>query len=140
MTKRTRAHAIKKEKNHPPLYTSPVAAGFPVPGDDAIERGLSIDEYLVPNFATTFFVRASGNSMIDAHIVSDDILVVDRALAPTPGVIVVVAVYGELVVKRLMKEGKTFLLASDNRAYEPIPLTEDAVVWGVVVGVVRKLR
>ena len=124
-----------------PLYVSAVAAGFPLPGDDAVEQTLSIDTYLMHNPTATFFVRASGHSMEGANITTGDILVVDRSVSPASGTIVVAAVFGELVVKRLMKKGSRTLLVSEHEDYEPIVVQDgsDCVIWGVVVGVVRKL-
>ncbi len=60
-----------------PLYLSTVAAGFPSPADDYLERRLDINEYLIRNPAATFLVRASGDSMKDAGILDGDMLVVD---------------------------------------------------------------
>ncbi len=137
----TRSNKKPKTKAAIPLYVSAVAAGFPLPGDDAVEQTLSIDQHLVQNPAATFFVRASGHSMEGAHIATGDILVVDRSVAPSSGAIVVAAVFGELVVKRLVRKGSKTLLVSEHTDYEPIVVEDggDCVVWGVVVGVVRKL-
>lgn len=79
--------------------------------------------------------------MEGAHIATGDILVVDRSVSPTSGAIVVAAVFGELVVKRLMKKGAKTLLVSEHTDYEPIVVEDgsDCIIWGVVVGVVRKL-
>jgi DNA polymerase V len=130
-----------KPTSIPPLYVSAAAAGFPAPGDDAVEQTLSLDQHLVQNPTATFFVRVSGHSMEGANITTGDILVVDRSVSPGSGSIVVAAVFGELVVKRLMRKGSKTLLVSEHRDYEPIVISDgsDCTVWGVVVGVVRKL-
>lgn len=123
-----------------PLYSSRPQAGFPSPGDDQIEKVLDINDLVVKNPSSTFFVRVSGDSMEGAGIFSDDVLVVDRSLHPRDGSIVVAAVYGEMVVKRLRAKGNTHLLVSENEQYAPIIVSEhdDCVVWGVVVGSVRQ--
>jgi DNA polymerase V len=123
-----------------PLFTSRPQAGFPSPGDDQIEKVLDINDLVVRNPASTFFVRVEGDSMIGAGIFSDDVLVVDRSIVPKDGSIVVAAVYGELVVKRLRLRGETHELISENEAYPPISISEneDCFVWGVVVGSVRQ--
>lgn len=125
----------------PTLFASKVSAGFPAPGDDTVEAQLNIHEYLVTNPTATFFVRAEGDSMRDAHIATGDILVVDRSVEARHGMIVVAAVMGELVVKRVVVRSRARFLASDNENYAPIRISEDTdcIVWGVVVGVVRKL-
>ncbi|MDA0967688.1 MAG: hypothetical protein O2970_12155 [Proteobacteria bacterium] len=63
-----------------PLYASKVQAGFPSPADDFMERKLDLNAHLVKHPAATFFVRVSGDSMIEAGIHPDDILVVDRSI------------------------------------------------------------
>lgn len=122
-----------------PLYDSRPQAGFPAPGDDQIEKVLDINDLVVHNPASTFFVRVEGDSMEGTGIFSDDVLVVDRSLTPKDGSIVVAAVYGEMVVKRLRAQGNTHILASENSRFEPIVINEndDCFIWGVVVGSVR---
>jgi len=66
-------------------------------------------------------------------------LVVDRSIDARDGKIVVAAVYGEMVVKRLVRQGGGFILRSENEDYEPILLADndECFIWGVVVGSVR---
>jgi DNA polymerase V len=74
-----------------PLYLAPVSAGFPSPAEDYLDRALDLNELLISNPAATFYVRASGDSMRDAGIQTSDILIVDRAIEPRPGKIVIAA-------------------------------------------------
>ena len=60
-----------------PLYSSKVSAGFPSPADDNLEKSLDLNSYLIKRPAATFFVRVNGDSMINAGISDNDILVVD---------------------------------------------------------------
>lgn len=123
-----------------PMYASRPAAGFPAPADDLVERVLDINDLVVKHPAATFFVRVEGDSMEGAGIYSGDVLVVDRALEPTSGKIVLAAVNGELVVKRLGIERGQQVLLSENTQYAPIIIGdgEECFVWGVVVGSVRQ--
>lgn len=123
-----------------PMFSSRPQAGFPSPGDDQIEKILDINDLVVKHPASTFFVRVEGDSMEGAGIFSDDVLVVDRSITPKDGLIVVAAVYGELVVKRLKAVNDTHILISENINYEPITVSghEDCFIWGVVVGSVRQ--
>ena len=125
--------------NPRPLYSSRPQAGFPAPGDDQIEKVLDINDLVVKHPASTFFVRVEGDSMIGAGIFSGDVLVVDRSITPKDGTIVVAAVYGEMVVKRLKAMGNTHILVSENKNYEPITVSgnDDCFVWGAVVGSIR---
>ena len=121
------------------LFASRPAAGFPAPADDLVEKSLDINDLVVKNPSSTFFVRVEGDSMVNAGIFSGDVLVVDRSVEAVDGKIVVAAVYGELVVKRLNKIDGRFMLYSENEGYDPIKVSEndDCFVWGVVVGSVR---
>lgn len=134
--------ATAGESEPHPLYASQPAAGFPAPGDDLVERPLDLNDLLVDNPTSTFFVRVSGDSMEGARIFDGDVLVVDRSIEPKDGLIVVAAVYGELVVKRLRKTPSGLSLVSENEAYEPILIddSEGCFVWGVVTGSARVIR
>ena len=124
-----------------PLYSNTVSAGFPSPADDHIEQALDLNEHIVKNPASTFFVRASGESMKNAGIFSGDILVVDRSLKPRHGKIVVVAIDGLLTVKRLKTEKNHVLLMPENPDFKPIVVKEsqELHIWGVVTHVIHSL-
>ena len=131
--------ALVGKKQTAPLFASQPAAGFPAPGDDLVEKPLDLNDLLIDNPTATFFVRVAGDSMEGARIFDGDILVVDRSVTPSDGRIVVAAVYGELVVKRLKKYPDKARLVSENDAYNPITITdaEDIFIWGVVIGSAR---
>ncbi len=124
-----------------PLFLARVSAGFPSPADDYLEDRLDLNQYLIKHPAATFFVRASGDSMVDAGIHSGDILVVDRALDPGGNSVVIAIINGEMTVKRVMKSGGKLLLVPANPHYHPIEIREgmDFEVWGVVTNVIHKL-
>lgn len=124
-----------------PLYGSKVQAGFPSPADEHIEDQLDLNEHLIKHPAATFFARASGNSMIEAGIYENDLLVVDRSIPPEHGKIVIAAVDGQLTVKRLHKKEGKFLLMPENPDFEPIEVRDDSAVyiWGVVTNVIHQL-
>ena len=132
--------ALASKKQTAPLFASQPAAGFPAPGDDFVEKPLDLNDLLISNPTATFFVRVQGDSMEGARIFDGDILVVDRSVTATDGRIVVAAVFGELVVKRLKKFPNKAELISENDAYAPIQINEvdDVYIWGVVVGSARK--
>ena len=124
-----------------PMYSNKVAAGFPSPADDYLEDKIDLNQYLVKHPAATFLVRASGESMINAGIFPNDILVVDRSLKAEDGKVVIAVVDNELTVKRYRKKGKNIVLEPENEAYDPIIISEEseAFVWGVVTNVIHNL-
>lgn len=124
-----------------PLYSSKVRAGFPSPADDFVEQKLNLNDYLIKHPASTFLVRAEGDSMVGAGIQSGNILVVDRSLEPSHNRIVIAAIDGELTVKRLYKQQGEVKLLSENPDFPSIDIREemDTVIWGVVTNVIAEL-
>ena len=122
-----------------PLFGSSVPAGFPSPADDYIERSLDLNEHLIRHPAATFFMRASGDSMIGERIHSGDLLVVDRAKEAADGSIVIAVLDGELTVKRLHRQKGRITLESANPKYPALVVSEetDFSIWGVVTHVVH---
>ena len=120
---------------------STVQAGFPSPADDYVEKNLDLNELLVSHPAATFFVRVEGHSMIDAHIYSGDILIVDRSLSAANGQIVIALINGEFTVKRVSIEGEKLFLVPENPAFPKIAINpeDDFQIWGVVTYVIHKL-
>lgn len=124
-----------------PLYGSDVQAGYPSTGDDHVETQLNLHSYVVEKPETTFFVRAKGQSMINAGIFDGDLLVVDRSIPARNGHIVIAALDGELTVKRLDKTANKLQLLPENPTYNPIEVSaeQDCLIWGVVTNVVHKV-
>ena len=67
-----------------PLFLDSVSAGFPSPATDYLENKLDLNEYLVKHPAATFIVKASGPSMIEAGILSGDLLIEEKFIFKTP--------------------------------------------------------
>ena len=124
-----------------PLHTERVAAGFPSPADDYLEDKIDLNQYLVKHPASTFLVRASGNSMLNAGIFPNDILVVDKSVKAESGNVVIAIIDGELTVKRYIKKRSSVILQPENEDYEPIELNgkSEAQIWGVVTSVIHDL-
>ena len=129
------------DKNFPPLMENAVQAGFPSPAEHYIERELDLNDYLSSNREAVYYVRVTGESMVEANIFPGDILCVDRSIDFFDGAIIVASVDGEFTVKYLRKNGGTTCLEPANRNFQPITFSpgQDVRFWGVVTGVVRKI-
>ena len=116
-------------------------AGFPSPADDYTEDRLDLNELMIQHQAATFFARAKGQSMQGAGIEDGDYLVVDKAITPICGNIVVAAIDGELLVKRYMSRQGRIWLDSASPDFPSVMINEgqELTVWGVVTGIVRRL-
>ncbi|WP_299063392.1 translesion error-prone DNA polymerase V autoproteolytic subunit [uncultured Polaribacter sp.] len=118
-----------------------IAAGFPSPADDFRETRISLDDELIQNKDATFFAKVKGQSMINAGLDDDDLLVIDRSLEPTNNKIAVCFLDGEFTVKRLRVEKNEVWLQPENPNYPVIKITEenDFMIWGIVTSVIKKV-
>jgi DNA polymerase V len=122
-----------------PFVSLKVPAGLPCPADQYIEESINLNKVLIRKPQATFCIRVVGDSMIDAGIREDDILVVDSSIVPTHNKIVVAAVDGDLTVKRLCFNMGKVLLCSENKKYSPIEVkNKELNIWGVVTFVIHK--
>ena len=125
-----------------PLFLVSVSAGYPSPADDYLDGKLDLNDYLIKHPAATFFVRVTGDSMIEAGIHTGDLLVVDRALHPVDNSVVIAVVNGEVTVKRLCTRSGRLCLLPSNGQYLPLSIDEttDFEVWGVVTHVIHAVK
>ena len=125
-----------------PLFGHKVRAGFPSPADDFVEAWLDLNEHLIEHRDATFFLQASGDSMVGAGIQEGNLLVVDRALEARHGDIVIAVIDNELTVKRLDKRRGKIRLVAENPAYAPIELKDgqELTIWGVVTSVIQRFK
>ncbi|MBX0332908.1 translesion error-prone DNA polymerase V autoproteolytic subunit [Pontibacter sp. HSC-14F20] len=125
-----------------PFSQSYVAAGFPSPAEDYLEDKINLEKLLIHNPTATFLVRVRGESMRDARLHNDDIIVVDRSLKPGHGHIIIAVVDGEFTVKRLLHKGGKKYLQPANEQFPSMEITEamDFRSWGVVVWSLHKVN
>jgi DNA polymerase V len=118
-----------------------ISAGFPSPADDFRNKRISLDKELVKDERSTYYARVSGESMIDAGLDHDDLLVIDKSIPPADGKIAVCYVDGEFTVKRLKITKECVYLMPANDKYKPIKITEDKqlLIWGIVTYVIKKV-
>lgn len=124
-----------------PFFLTRVEAGFPSPASDYVETELDLAEHLIEHEAATYYLRVSGTSMTGAGIHDGDILVVDRAVEPADGDVVVAALDSELTVKRLRMRKERLYLVPESGQHDPIPVRDgqELVVWGVVQHVIHEV-
>ena len=130
-------------KRRVPRPLSVVQCGFPSPASDYIEDVLDLNRHLIVSGheAATFILRVAGWSMFLAGIFDGDEVVVDRAIEPRIGHVVVACHAGELTIKRLARKGDRTVLAAENPHFPDItPMEgEEWTIWGVVTRVLHKL-
>ena len=119
-----------------PIFLARVPAGFPSAAENYVEGRIDLNQELIRHPLTTFYVRVIGDSMRDAGIFPDSLLVVDRAETARSGDIIIARIGDELCVKRFSRnnDGRVWLL-SENELFEPIEVGEgeDFEIWGRVM-------
>ena len=124
------------------LLRNQVCAGFPSPAEDLGAQRIDLMELLVTHAQATYFLRATGHSMVDAGISDRDILVVDRAIKPRHGHIVVAIVDGDFTVKQLYQRlGRTRLKAANPTFLDIVPKDGQTIeIWGVVTATIKQFK
>ena len=110
-----------------------VAAGYPSPAQDYFDGRIDLNEHLIKDVTSTFVVRVTGDSMERAGISDGDELIVNRALEPRDGSVVIAVLDGELTVKRLRITATGVVLQAENPRYPDIcvPGLSELTIWGV---------
>lgn len=116
----------------------------PIPYRSAADPdGLDLNTLLIPSPLTTFFMRVRGDRLRDWGVRDGDLLLIDRAIAPRPGHLLVVAHGGRFLLRPLRVEGEQWHLAALAISEPPIPLDRrdplDSGLFGVAVQAVHHL-
>ncbi|WP_392551198.1 translesion error-prone DNA polymerase V autoproteolytic subunit [Orbus wheelerorum] len=122
-----------------PFFGESVAAGFPSPAQDFIEKRIDLNELMIKHPSATYLLKASGESMVDGHISDGDLLVVDSAKIPCHGDIVIACIAGDFTVKKLCLKPK-IMLSPMNDNFKPIEIDngDDLEIFGVVTYIIHK--
>ncbi len=118
-----------------------VAAGLPLLAEENREGSLPLPaDWLAGKGEELFCLRVRGESMVEAHIVDGDLVLVRRQEAAQPGDIVVAMIDGEATVKRLARQDEAVVLKPEHPTMPPIvvqPGERDVQILGKVVGLLR---
>ncbi|MDJ1467262.1 translesion error-prone DNA polymerase V autoproteolytic subunit [Cytophagaceae bacterium DM2B3-1] len=117
-----------------PIFESLIPLGFPSPADDYIDRQLDLNDMLIQNKLSTFYLRVVGDSMKGCGIFDNALIIVDKSKRPKDGNVVLAVINGEFTCKRLKIENRKVYLCPENKDYTDILITEDMnfLLWGVV--------
>lgn len=115
-----------------------VAAGLPILAEENIERYVPVPDYLTTATGPYFALRVRGDSMVNAGILEDDLVIVRSTNQAANGDIVVALSEHEATVKRLIVNGPRMYLKPENEIYDVIPLSEQWSIQGKVVALIRE--
>jgi len=123
-----------------PVYGR-IAAGEPLFAEQNLEGTLPVGvEWLASKGEEVFALKVRGDSMINAHIVEGDLVLVRRQQSAEPGDIVVALLDNEATVKRFTRQGEAIVLKPEHPTMAPILVRQgqkDFKILGKVVGLVR---
>jgi DNA polymerase V len=121
---------------------SNVCAGFPSPAEDFQAKRIDVLERLVKHPQATYSMTVRGESMREAGIFDGDVLLVDRAIKPSHGQIVVAVVDGDFTCKQLWLRNGRLKLRAANPAFADITPAEGQTVevWGVVIASIKQFK
>jgi len=115
-----------------------VQAGLPNDSQEAGTDTMSIPGAMVPSPQRSFLLKVRGNSMSEAGIHEDDIVIVDGARKANVGDVVVALVGDQTTVKRLSKLKNRLYLKAESAEHEDIYPNEEWEIQGVVTGLWRE--
>ena len=118
-----------------------IAAGSPISAEQNVEGTIPLSaEWVDRKGADVFALRVRGESMIDAHIMDGDLVLVRAQTGAQPGDIVAALVDDEATVKRFARDGERVVLKPEHPTMKPIvvePGRADFRILGKVMGLVR---
>ena len=121
------------------LVSSYVKAGFASIMDDKIEKRISFDLLLGINNPSTFVFKVSGDSMVDVGIFDGDYVTIKKTQVANFGDIVLAVVDNEFTLKTYKKDEKGLYLKPENKEYPIIRPKNSLSIFGVAVGITRKI-
>jgi repressor LexA len=118
-----------------------IAAGAPIHATQNLEGTIPVSaDWLERKGEDVFALRVRGESMIEAHIVDGDLVLVRPQASAQPGDIVAALVDDEATVKRFARDGERVVLKPEHPTMKPIvvePGRADIRILGKVLGVMR---
>ena len=124
------------------LQDASIVAGFPSPADDYLHDTLDFNRDFIKHPEASFYGKVEGESMRDAGLYDGDRVIIDRAVEPRDGSIVVAFWNGEFTMKYLdlkhRKEGYIELRpANPDYPVFQVKAGDNFEVWGTVIHLIR---
>lgn len=119
-----------------------IAAGKPIEAIEQVAEKITFPKTLFPKFQAHekyFALTVKGDSMINAGILSGDLVIIKHQKVARNNEIVAAMINDDVTLKNFKHEGKTVQLISSNPKYSPIQVDEshNFEILGVLVGLIR---
>jgi DNA polymerase V len=120
---------------------SSVAFSFGSPADDSGVGRIDLNDVLIRHAQATFLMRVAGSAMRETGIDDGDLVLVDRAIRPAHGHVVIAIVDDGFVCRRLVQQAQDVRLRAADASVADLLIAEGAElqVWGVVTHAIKSL-
>lgn len=134
---KTGATAPSRNVTFVPLVGT-IAAGVPITATQNVELQIPVPQEMVHHIKSVFALRVKGDSMINAHIMDGDFVVIKEQNTAENGDLVAVLLGDEATVKHIQFTHEGARLLPANPSYDPIEVKrEDSKIMGKVIGLIR---
>ena len=145
LANKARAVVFPEQLSRSEILDIPVYGQIPAGGPSAVEQeqegciSVDIDTLGIPRNARAFALKVRGDSMIDAHIMSGDHVILEFK-EPKPRDVVAALIDGETTLKRyLVKDGRPYLKA-ENPDFSDLLPAQELVIQGVMIALIRHAK
>ncbi len=115
-----------------------VAAGSPILAEENVERYIPVPRHLIKSEGRYYALCVRGDSMVNAGIFENDLVIVKATNIANHNDIVVALISDEVTVKRLINQGNHIYLKAENPLYNDIIPQESWSIQGKVIGLIRE--
>lgn len=124
-----------------PLIATPRATGFSQPTTDYAEVGIDFNRLLYRHPAATFIMQVAKDGLDGSDLLANDLVIIDCALTPQPGDLVVAQVEDTFLLCRFEPQEGAILLIPENTGYQPLVVTAETapeVLFGVCTYILHR--
>jgi len=119
-----------------------VQAGFTSPAEDMLVKRVDLMAELIKHPQASYLLRVRGESMRGVGIFDGDVVLVDKAIRPRSGQVVIAVIDGDFTCKTLQLLAGRIKLKAANPTYPDIVPKDGQTVeiWGVVVATIKQFQ
>lgn len=124
-----------------PLIATPRATGFPQATADYEEVGIDFNRLIYRHPAATFIMKVARDGMNGSELLANDLVIIDCALTPQPGDLVVAQIEDSFLLCRFEQQEGAILLIPENAGYQPLVVTAETapeVLFGVCTYILHR--
>ncbi len=123
------------------LFSDFIKCGFPSPAEGYADTEIDFNSYIIEHPASSYCFHVKGDSMEGLHILSGDLVVIDRSKPLQSGSVIICCLEGKFTLKQFIRHGGAAYLMPANPAYKPIMINSESEFeyWGRATRVIRKL-